>query len=179
MSEVWKDVIGYEGFYQVSNMGNVKRVGKGLAVVTNRLLKNRRTNDGYIKVKLCVHQKARLVSVHVLVAEAFICPRPAGKQVNHKNGKTDQNNPENLEWATPSENLQHSYDVLGRLPPQGEKHGNAKLTDVDIREIRRLHALHTGYHAFENSYTDLAERYGVTRGLIGHIVRRANWKHVN
>lgn len=177
--EIWKDVVGYEGHYEVSNLGQVRRIGKGLAVISGRILKPRYTYDGYVKVKLCVHQKAKLKLVHILVLEAFKGFRPEPHmQCNHINGVRDDNRPENLDWVTPSQNLQHAYDMLDREPPRGETHGNAKLTDDDIREIRRLSALHEGYHSYENSYRDIAQKFGITFGLVGHIVRRKAWKHI-
>ena len=177
--EEWRDVIGYEGSYQVSNLGRVRRVGKGLNVRNGRILKPRPTNDGYVAAKLCIKCKEKVVRIHILVAEAFIGKRQPRMQVNHKNGISDDNRPANLEWVTPSQNLQHSYDVLGRIPPRGETHGVAKLTDDAVREIRRLHLLHQGYHSYEYSYRDLASRFGVTSGLIGHIIRRTAWKHID
>lgn len=177
--EIWKPVHGYEASYEVSNFGQVRRIGKGLAVRAGRILTPRLTPDGYAKVKLSRHAKSKLASVHVLVLEAFIEPRPDGMQCNHLNGIRHDNRLENLAWVTPSENLQHAYDVLGRTPPQGQNHGNAKLTEADIREIRRLHKLHQGYHSHEYSYPDLAKRFNVSPSLIGHIVRGIAWKHIH
>ena len=177
--EEWRDVIGYEGVYQVSDFANIKRIDSGKGVQTGRILKHRTTDEGYKQVKLCVNCVARVVFVHILVAEAFISKRVDGMQTNHKNGNPADNRPENLEWVTPSQNLQHAYDVLGRGAPRGENHGNAKLTTDDVREIRRLSATRKEYHGFENSYQDLADRFGVSKGLIGHIVNYRAWKHID
>jgi hypothetical protein len=178
MNEIWKNVLGYEGAYEVSNQGRVRRIGRGLGVQPGRILQTRKTKDGYAKVKLCIRGKGKLVSVHTLVAEGFLGKRPPGQQVNHKNGIEDDNRVENLEWVTPSQNLQHAFDHLGRVSPHGESHGVSRLTEEQVREIRRLHALHKGGKSHEYSYSDLAERFGVTRGNIGHIVRRVAWKHI-
>lgn len=83
--------------------------------------------------------------VHTLVADAFLGPRPDGLDVNHKNGQRHDNRPENLEYATRSENISHSYRVLNRapvLPPvvRGERHANAKLTDAQVQEVRDTYA---------------------------------------
>lgn len=81
--EVWKDVIGYEGYYQISNIGNVKRI-KSTNRPMDRARKIQYKKNGYAVVLLSVKQKYKLAHVHRLVALAFI-PNPENKaQVNHK-----------------------------------------------------------------------------------------------
>ena len=105
--EIWRDVVGYEGLYEVSNKGRVKTLlGK-----EEYILKISPNKNGYYKTSLSKAGKATTCLVHVLVAKAFI-PNVTGKPtVNHKDGNRLNNNVENLEWATYSENLQHSYDI--------------------------------------------------------------------
>lgn len=106
--EIWKDVKGYEGRYQVSSYARVRLV-KG---DTKRILGQARGSWGYFTVG--VNKAPRLV--HRLVAEAFI-PNPENKpQVNHKNGDKLDNLPVNLEWVTPKENMEHARDT--GLQPQ-------------------------------------------------------------
>lgn len=106
MNEVWKDVVGYEGYYQVSNLGRVKNVK------TQRILRQAKDKGNYCIVSLSKQCKHKTRTVHSLVAESFI--RKTNKkqklQVNHKDGNKSNNNVNNLEWITPSENLKHAYE---------------------------------------------------------------------
>jgi len=99
--EEWKDVIGYEGFYLVSNLGNVKRVSKNL---------KKTKQDGREIVNLCANGKPKRIHVHRLVAKSFI-KNPENKgTVNHKNGIKTDNYVDNLEWMTRIENTKHGWE---------------------------------------------------------------------
>lgn len=102
--EVFKDIKGFEGKYQVSNMGNVKSLNFN-HTKKEKLLSTKGLSKGYPRVSLGTKDN---VSVHRLVAEAFV-KRPKGKdQVNHINGVKTDNRASNLEWVTGSENMQHA-----------------------------------------------------------------------
>src|SRR5580658_3531644 len=122
--ENWKDVIGYEGLYRVSDQGRVMRLtGYRAGLIKGEI------QFGYHRVALSKDGIAKKFQAHCLVAEAFIGPLPEGKEVNHKNGKKADNRIENLEYATRSENQQHSYDVLGKQSQKGSAHGRSKITE--------------------------------------------------
>ena len=102
MQEIWKDIKGYEGLYQVSNFGRVKSLhGK------EKILKPYHKSTGYIQVILCKNYKTVARMVHRLVAEAFI-PNPENKsQVNHKDENPLNNVDSNLEWCSATYNINY------------------------------------------------------------------------
>lgn len=107
----WKDIQGYEGLYQVSNLGEVRSLKyKGRNNI--KILKGASDKDGYRRVALFDKEKCRKeYRIHRLVAEAFI-PNPENKpQVNHIDGNKINNKSDNLEWATQEENMQHAYKM--------------------------------------------------------------------
>ena len=115
MSEVWKDVVGYEGYYQVSNLGRIKSLNRYVKAKNNskklmksKVLKPVKNDRGYLMVVLSKNAKKRKIFVHRLVAEAFI-PNPSNyPQVNHiKEMEKDNNNVINLEWCTCSYNCKY------------------------------------------------------------------------
>ena len=97
--EIWKDIEDFDGKFQVSNLGRVRRV----AIVSPKILR------GYFYTDHNLKERRKNSSVHRLVAKAFI-PNPKNKPtVNHKDGNHFNNKVENLEWMTNSENILHSY----------------------------------------------------------------------
>ena len=109
MAEVWKDVVGYEGLYQVSNLGRLKSAPRPRT--KGGLLKPQYDRKGYLTFGLCKNGKSKMAKIHRLVAEAFI-PNP-GKlpEVNHKDEQKDNNCVENLEWCTTQYNSNYGTRV--------------------------------------------------------------------
>ena len=113
--EVWKDIQGYEGLYQISNMGRVKSVermkwnGRGYRIVAERILKGRSTKKGYLQVQLHQDGKGKWYLVHRLAAIAFI-PNPYNlPEVNHKDEDKKNNCVQNLEWCSSQYNMEYSH----------------------------------------------------------------------
>ncbi len=108
MQEIWRPIYGYEGIYEVSNLGNVKRlVGKRCS--KERILKPKLTKDGYFETALSSAGKYKYIRTHRLVAFAFCSGYHEGLEVNHKDGNKLNNKADNLEWVTSSENQKHAY----------------------------------------------------------------------
>lgn len=104
MIEIWKDIKGYEGLYQISNLGNLKSIKKG----NNKLIKLQ-NNQRYYRNNLWKNCKYKTFSIHRLVAEAFI-PNPNNFNIiNHKDGNKLNNCVDNLEWCTQSHNVKESH----------------------------------------------------------------------
>lgn len=101
MTETWKDIKGYEGLYQISNLGDVKRISSG------KILKPY-SHNGYIRVALSKDNTPKHMDIHRLIAQAFI-PNPENKpEINHKDGNKENNSIQNLEWCTRKENMSHA-----------------------------------------------------------------------
>lgn len=110
MTEIWKDVVGYDGLYQVSNLGRIKSYYGKNGKITNRtrLLSGKLDKNGYVEVRLCKEGKVTYQRVHRLVAMHFLCGDKS-LQVNHKDGNKSNNCIDNLEYVTPKENVIHAH----------------------------------------------------------------------
>lgn len=113
--ETWKDIKGYENYYQVSSFGRVRSVDRfveGKPGVTrlrkSQIISLKKSNTGYFSVGLCKDKIKKYFTVHRLVAEAFISNEKEKLTVNHIDGVKDNNNVSNLEWATHSEQMSHA-----------------------------------------------------------------------
>lgn len=185
--EVWKDIEGYEGFYQVSDKSRVKsleraRLGNfgSVTKVKERILKYSISNNGYFRVELNKNCSARKFLIHRLVALCF-CKNdnPINKNViNHIDGNKENNKANNLEWCSQSHNVLESLR-LGLAKPSekqkeavrkagllsaGENHGQCKLTDSEVNKIRLI------YSQGGISQQKLGDLFGVAASHISNII---------
>ena len=130
MQEEWKPI--FEGHYEVSNRGRVRNAQN------ERILRGTLDSTGYLHTNLALRpMKPRAFQTHRLVAMAFV-PNPDNKPcVNHKDGNKTNNLPENLEWCTQAENIQHAV-WLGLARPEIRDMRTKRLPDDTVREIRKL-----------------------------------------
>ena len=118
IAEVWKDIQGYEGLYQVSNFGRVKSLGRfvdnlvrGHYWQEERILKTCKRTNGYIGVGLCKDGKAKNFNIHRLVAIAFIPNLENLPQIDHINAIKTDNTVKNLRWVTAKENINNPLNM--------------------------------------------------------------------
>lgn len=173
MIEVWKEINGYEGKYQISNFGNVRGIKKNL-------LKCHINNWGYYAISFLYKNKRKTHLIHRLVAEHFIKKINGKFYINHIDGNKLNNTIGNLEWVTHKENVNHAIEIgltndrnlknskrMKRL--NSENSHNAILREKDVLTIRKL------YKTKMYTQKQLGEKYNVCRSTIGKIVTFKNW----
>jgi hypothetical protein len=160
--EEWRPIAGYEGLYEISNVG---RVRNRVRVLTPNVGKD------YARIQLANKGQFHRYQVHLLVLAAFVGPCPKGKQGNHKNGVKTDNHLENLEYVTRSENALHAYRVLHRPRQQGSLHGCHKLIESEVLEIIRRST--TG-----ETLRSIATDFNVCDSTVSQIARGRTWRHL-
>lgn len=161
MTERWAKITGTN--YSISTLAQVRNDRTG------RILKHLPNPGGYSMVALKYNGKIKRCYVHILVAEAFRGPRPSPRhEAAHCDGIRSHCELTNITWKTKEENW--ADRLIHGTHTRGEKNGRAKITEADVREIRRLRAL--GWLTRE-----LRQKFGV--GNISAIVKGKSWKYVN
>jgi predicted XRE-type DNA-binding protein len=156
--ERWKPVVGFEGFYEVSNQGQVRTVRTGrIKKQTTSKTENRPF------LGLWKENRLKIKKPSVLVLEAFVGPRPVGMECCHNDGNAFNNALGNLRWDTPTAN-QHDRVKHG-TSNRGERCGTAKLTLAQVNAIRRDRRLQR----------EIANEYGVQQSAISRIKNGKRW----
>jgi len=177
--EIWKVIEGYEGYYEVSNLGRVKslrrwrRSGKGGYFQKEKILKTSIYEKAkYFSVELYKDSKRKRMTVHRIVAQAFIT-NPDNKQtVNHIDGNRHNNCIENLEWCTQKENIHHALAIgTGTI---GERNGLSKLTNEQVKCLRNV------YKPFDSQYgcTALAKKYNMSVKCMHQMLKGETYKFI-
>jgi hypothetical protein len=168
-NEVWKDVVGWEGFYKVSNNGKI------LSLAKNVRMKTHINGRGYECFLFTKNGKRINVRVHQVVAKAFLPNQNSYPEVNHVDGNKKNNLVENLEWCTRDYNLRHAVNNnLFKGRNSGEINGQSKLKKSQVRYIKKAlrEKPHYGIQA------ELAKKFNVSPATIFCIKCGKAWDHI-
>lgn len=180
MMEIWRDISGYEGFYEVSNRGRIKSLARRIEVAPSPRSANGYTREiasrilkivpvgpaGRSTVSLWKGHQVSVLSVPALVLSAFLGPRPEGCLACHRDDDAQNNDLENLYWGTPKENAEDKVKNGGQ--PYGEACQSAKLTAKQVQEIRALKG--------HMSQTKIGEKFGIAQAQVSRILSERHWK---
>lgn len=182
--EIWKDIAGWEGYYQISNLGKVKSLerkqrfvsiaGKECFYKKREMMKKTVVNlgNGYRMVSFSRDSKAFTKYIHRLVAEAFI-PNPDNLPwINHKDGDKLNNSIDNLEWCTPAHNIAHAISTGLQTQARGERASKSKLDSLQVLVIKSILA------SKEATMVDIAKYFNVTHQSICAIKDGKSWVHI-
>lgn len=177
---MWKDIIGYKGYYQLSNKGEVKSLKRVIIRKDNKpyttkelIMKLSVRPNGYIMVRLTnKYKKSNWKLVHRLVAETFIEKKEYQNVVNHKNGIKSDNSVENLEWTTILENNRHAFRMGLKKGKKGIEHNYCKLTEQQVFDIVKK-------YSDGKTYKNIAIQYNISETAVFDILTGASWQHLN
>jgi len=177
--EIWENIIKYEGYYQVSNLGSVRSLNRYVNSKFNnkrfakgKLLKLNTDKDGYRTCVLCKDNKNKTCKVHRLVLTAFKENSNNYSMSNHLDGNKKNNYIDNLEWCNQSINEKHAHRI-GLKNHKGENHSQSRLKEIDIKKIRGLRK------TFKLKYNEIAKIFGINDSYAWEIVNRKAWSHIN
>jgi hypothetical protein len=160
MAERWIDCVGYEPFYEVSDLGNVRSKRR------NRMLKKTINKEGYVQYLFSVNARKKNIMGHQLVTTAFIGPCPSGHIPLHNNGVRHYNRLTNLRYGTFKDNtadaIQHGTLCVG------VRNHLSKLTEQEVLTIRSM----------SGTNVQIAKLFNVTKGNVSQIRNRVTWKHI-
>lgn len=169
MIEIWKPVVGYEGIYEVSDAGRVRRIVDKQAARAGHVMLTKIISTGYRALSLARDGVQRRYRISILVARAFLGLPPEGHCINHKSGVKTDDRLSNLEYVTHARNTQHAFET--GLNRRGVDRGWSKLNETAVVEIRRLSRAGV-------TQDRIARKFGVCRGTILDVLRGISWKHV-
>ena len=178
-NSIWKPIKGYENYYLVSNVGEIKTIERIITLPTHsylkkeKMLKQFKDSKGYMHVKLYDGTgKPKSLTIHRIVASSFLDNPNNLAEVNHIDHNKNNNNVDNLEWMSRGDNIKHSYSKRDPKTYKGSGNKNSKLTEDVVISIRKE------YREKRTTYKTLANKYGVGTTLIGYIIKNQVWKHV-
>lgn len=169
--EIWKPCPDYEGIYEVSNKGRLRRMPDGRYANGEPTIMYQYSHRGYMYSRLSMGGKKTPKLMHRLIARAFLGEPPPGRScVNHINGAKSDNRVLNLEWVSHGENSRHAVATIGMSV--GENNSSSVLTEDQVRSI---------YNAYRDGVPTerLRDQYGVSTSTITAIAYRVHWAHLD
>jgi len=187
MEEIWRDIKGFEGKYQISSLGNARSLYRwricddGTIKTQKGRMLSIRDAYGYKYFRVYINGKRKNLYVHKELCRAFKEDRDRKNMVvNHIDGDKGNNDLDNLEWCTKSEDVKHAYKmglvkwqtggVDWREKAVGERHPRALLTTEKVIEIRKLRGTMIA--------REIAKLYNVSESTIKDVLLRSTWRHV-
>lgn len=193
MKEVWKDIPGFEGLYQASNLGSVRsldrkvfQLNKGLypcvRSLKGKILKPLDNGNGYLYVHIGEGKKA----IHRLILNTFSPNKESSKlHVNHKDFNKSNNKISNLEWVTCQQNNKHLLENKRVNFTKGENSHKSKLTNKDVIEIKKMLIENEWYknnisknRLGKPSKKEIADKFNISSSVISQISKNKIWKHI-
>lgn len=171
MEEVWKDIEGYEGLYQVSNLGRIKSVkrivnckNEAKLSIKEKILIQAKGTRGYKFVRLSKNNKSKTIRVHKIVAKAFIPNKNNGKVINHLDCNVENNCVSNLEWCTQSENVKYSWklgrcEISRKALLENSKNRRKKINQYDLngKFIQQYSSMIEASRKFNIKYQNISD----------------------
>lgn len=167
LGEVWKDVVGFEGRYKVSNFGRIKSIRNGKETV----LRPDKMKLGYLRCHFWVNGKSKKFLLHILITKAFGVFED-GKEINHIDGDKSNNSIANLEACTRSQNMKHAFKMGLLKPRRGELNGLSKYTEHHVRGVLAMREL-----GFQRSKT--VEILNLPLSFVKGVLYKKCWTHVS
>lgn len=161
MKEIWKEILGSNNRYFVSNMGGFKK--------NDTILNQYNDSDGYLLVSLFLNNKWNTHRSHRIILETFVGPCPKGMICRHLDGNPKNNRLDNLEWNTNSINMKDR--TRHGTQPKGEKASQSKFSNIDILNMR---------HLYKNGWTtgEIGRKYNTNHKVIWKIITYKTWTHL-
>lgn len=193
MEEIWKDVVGYEGYYQVSNLGNVRGVDRYVIetntnkrkLIKGKMLTKHEKDNGYRQVNLTKDGKTTFHYVHRIVMKAF---KPLNDytdmEVNHIDYNRSNNELSNLEWTNHKDNVVHSSSNGKYGKVKGSANHKTTFTEEQVIEMReKYYKQGIGipqlvYEIYGIKYSDDRKKYKIKYNTIFGIINYRTWKHI-
>ena len=170
--EIWKPIPSLNNLYEASNLGRIKSAGyRNKDKILREYIKCP-SNINYNFVEVHINNKKWMKKVHRLVAEVFCENYENYPIVMHLDNDRRNNNSDNLQWGTLKMNSQQMINEGRGNKSRGSSHYLSKLTEDQITEIRKK------YIPRKYTLQQLGKEYNVSFGLIAHIIKNRNWKHV-
>ncbi len=170
MEEIWKSIVGFDGLYEVSNLGRVRSLDRsvkhkwgGGQFIKGRVLRPGIHRDGHVIYGLHSLGRCETKRGGPLVLEAFVGPRPNGFEACHNDGNPANDALSNLRWGTHSDNEKDK--LLHGTSSRGENNSRAKLTAEQVLTIRNQ----------SGSHHEIAAQYGISRPTVSFIKSRRYW----